>query len=67
MPAHPGAIDRALLEELWCASDAAGWGLARDDFDRILLEVGAEANYGLAVGAAATHPSDEDPSLGTSA
>ena len=44
--ALPGAIDRALLEELWRASDAASWGLAQDEFDRILLEVGTAWNSG---------------------
>jgi len=52
--ALPGAIDRALLEELWRASDAASWGLAREDFDRILLEAGTAWNYGLAEGATAS-------------
>lgn len=50
----PGAIGRALLEELWRACDAASWGLAREEFDRILLEAGTAWNYGLAEGAAAT-------------
>jgi len=40
MATLPGALDRALLEELWRASDAASWGLAQDEFDRILQEVG---------------------------
>ncbi len=42
--ALPGALDRALLEELWRASDAASWGLAQDEFDRILLEAGTAWN-----------------------
>jgi RNA polymerase sigma-70 factor (ECF subfamily) len=42
----PGALDRALLEELWRASDAASWGLAQDEFDRILQEVGTAWNSG---------------------
>jgi RNA polymerase sigma-70 factor (ECF subfamily) len=49
-----GAMDRRLLAELWRASDAAGWGLERDDFDRILLEAGTAWNFGLAEGAAPT-------------
>ena len=65
--AQPGALDHALLEELWRTSDAGSWGLARNEFDRILLEVGTAWNYGLTEGATATYPSDEDPSLGTPA
>ncbi len=45
-----GVIDRALLEELWRASDAVSWGLAKDEFHRILLEAGKPWNYGLAEG-----------------
>jgi RNA polymerase sigma-70 factor (ECF subfamily) len=47
-------LDRALLEELWRACDAASWGLAREEFDRILLEAGTAWNYGLAEDARAT-------------
>jgi RNA polymerase sigma-70 factor (ECF subfamily) len=54
IPAMQGAMDRRLLAELWRASDAAGWGLERDDFDRILLEAGTAWNFGLAEGAAPT-------------
>ena len=50
----PGTIDRALLEELWRACDAASWGLAREDFDGILLATGTAWNYGLAEGATAS-------------
>ena len=42
-----GAIDRALLEELWLLSNAASWNLARSEFDAILLEAGTAWNYGL--------------------
>jgi RNA polymerase sigma-70 factor (ECF subfamily) len=52
--ALPGVLDRALLEELWRACDAASWGLAREEFDRILLEAGTAWNYGLAEDARAT-------------
>ena len=52
--ALPGELDRALLEELWRACDAASWGLAREEFDRILLEAGTAWNYGLAEDARAT-------------
>jgi RNA polymerase sigma-70 factor (ECF subfamily) len=47
-------MDGRLLDELWRASDAAGWGLERDDFDRILLEAGTAWNFGLVEGAAPT-------------
>ncbi len=46
MATRPGALDRALLQELWRASDAASWGLAQDEFDRILQEVGTASNSG---------------------
>jgi RNA polymerase sigma-70 factor (ECF subfamily) len=49
-----GAMDGRLLDELWHASDAAGWGLERDDFDRILLEAGTAWNFGVAAGATPT-------------
>ena len=51
IPALPGAVGRALLEELWRECDAAGWGLAEDEFERILLEAGTAQNFGLADGA----------------
>ena len=54
LPAMQGAIGGRLLDELWRASDAAGWGLERDDFDRILLEAGTQWNFGLTEGAAPT-------------
>ena len=46
--AQPGALDGALLDELWRTCDAASWGLAREEFNRILLEAGTAWNYGLA-------------------
>ncbi len=63
MPALPGAVGRALLEELWRGCDAAGWGLAEEEFERILLEAGTAQNFGLADGAVATHPSDPGSSI----
>ena len=54
LPALQGAMDGRLLRELWRASDAAGWGLERDDFDRILLDVGTTWNFGQAEGTVAT-------------
>jgi RNA polymerase sigma-70 factor (ECF subfamily) len=54
LPALQGAMDGRLLDELWRASDAAGWGLERDDFDRILLDVGTTWNFGQAEGTVAT-------------
>jgi RNA polymerase sigma-70 factor (ECF subfamily) len=56
LPALQGAMDGRLLDELWRASDAAGWGLERDDFDRILLDVGTTWNFGLAEGTVAARP-----------
>ena len=54
IPGLPGAMDRRALDELWRASDAASWGLSREEFDQILLEAGAAQNFGLAEGEAAT-------------
>ena len=48
------AIHLALLARLWRQSGAEGWGLALDDCQRILLEVGTAANFGLAAGENAT-------------
>jgi len=48
------ASDPALLVALWHESGAAGWGLAADDCNRILLEVGLKCNYGLAPDQSAT-------------
>ncbi len=42
-----GPMDRRLLDELWRASDAAAWGLERDEFDQIVMGVGAASNFGL--------------------
>ena len=67
IPELRGAMDPALLEELWSGCDAAGWGLSQDAFDWILLEAGTARNFGLADGAAATHSSDQDLPLGTPA
>jgi RNA polymerase sigma-70 factor (ECF subfamily) len=41
-------LDRALAGELWQGCGAASWGLARDEFDRILLDAGMAQNFGLA-------------------
>jgi RNA polymerase sigma-70 factor (ECF subfamily) len=54
IPALPGALDRSVLEELWRASDAADWGLSRDEFGQILLEAGKAQRFGLTEGAPAT-------------
>ena len=54
LPESRGAMDRRLLDELWCASDAPGWGLERDEFDRIMAEAGISQNFGLDPGVAAT-------------
>lgn len=53
IPALPDALDHALAAELWRACDGESWGLKREEFERILLEVGAAWNYGLAEGATA--------------
>ena len=49
-----GAIDGALLDELWHACDAASCGLERSEFNAILLEVGKAQNYGLEEGPSAS-------------
>lgn len=49
-----GAVDPALLEELWRTCDAAAYGLERGEFAEILLRVGTSRNYGLAAGAVAS-------------
>jgi RNA polymerase sigma-70 factor (ECF subfamily) len=49
-----GAMDGRVLDELWRASEAAGWGLERDEFDRIVFEAGTAWNFGLSEGAAPT-------------
>ncbi len=50
IPVLPAALDRALAEELWRACDGKSWGLARNEFERILLDVGTPWNHGLAHG-----------------
>ena len=47
---YRGTLGRALLDELWRACGAASWGLAREEFERILREAGAAWNHGLAEG-----------------
>jgi RNA polymerase sigma-70 factor (ECF subfamily) len=42
----PVPIEFALLEELWFECDAGRWGLARTEFDAILLDAGWACNYG---------------------
>jgi RNA polymerase sigma-70 factor, ECF subfamily len=46
-------LDPALLDQLWEASGASLWGLARCDFDRIILVIALRQNFGLANGAMA--------------
>jgi len=48
------AFDRSLAEELWRTSDAASWGLAKQEFEQILQDAGAAWNYGLGEGETAT-------------
>jgi len=49
-----GAIRLGLLDELWSGCDAKSWGLARKEFDRILLEAGIAWNYGIPEGLTAS-------------
>jgi RNA polymerase sigma-70 factor (ECF subfamily) len=42
----PGAIDPALLEELWLQSNPGACGLTRDEFTGILLRIGTAHGYG---------------------
>jgi len=53
IPALPEAVGHTVAQELWQACDGEGWGLTRDEFGRILLEVGAAWNYGFAEDATA--------------
>jgi RNA polymerase sigma-70 factor (ECF subfamily) len=43
-------VNAALLAELWQACVAARWGLARQEFDRIVCEVATAVNFGLSDG-----------------
>ena len=54
LPEPRGTMNHLLLDELWRASNAAGWGLDRDEFERIVTSVGAEFNFGLELEAKAT-------------
>jgi RNA polymerase sigma-70 factor (ECF subfamily) len=54
LPELRGTVDSRLLDELWRASDVTGWGLERDEFDRIIAEAGIARNFGLDQGVAAT-------------
>lgn len=42
------SLDRALAAELWRGCDAARWGLARDEFEKILVDAGTAQYFGLA-------------------
>jgi len=48
--ALPPAIDPALLAGLWRQCGAADWGLTLGECQRILVEVAAASNFGLAAG-----------------
>lgn len=50
----PGALDAALLAELWRECDGAAWGLERGELHAMLLGIGTAQNYGLAAGEIAT-------------
>jgi RNA polymerase sigma-70 factor (ECF subfamily) len=54
LPAATGAIAISLLSELWRGCEAASWGLARQEFDEILLDAGIASNFGIPVGLAAS-------------
>ena len=47
-------LDRAVAAELWRNCNAASWGLTRDEFDQILLDVGTAQNFGLSHASKAT-------------
>lgn len=53
--AAPVSVHPALLDELWRGSEAGEWGLARSEFDRIVLVAGIGQNFGLDQGAKATN------------
>jgi len=44
-------VEPALLDQLWIETGSGIWGLARNDFDRIILVVAMRQNFGLAPGA----------------
>ena len=46
------AVAPALIEELWRTCDGEACGLARDDFEQIVLRIGMAHNFGLAEGLA---------------
>lgn len=54
LPEPRGTMHRRLLDELWRASNAAGWGLEREEFDRFVSEAGIAQNFGLDSEVAAT-------------
>ena len=47
-------IHPSLLDELWRECDGANWGLARDEFEGILLGAALAQNFGLEQGAVAS-------------
>ena len=52
-------VGTALLDELWMACGAAGYGLTRTEFDAILLRTAEAQNYGMPAG---TNPATEQRS-----
>ncbi|MBS1804182.1 MAG: sigma-70 family RNA polymerase sigma factor [Acidobacteria bacterium] len=48
------ALEPALLDRLWLDSEVSSWGLARGDFERIILVAGLRQNFGVAAGTAAS-------------
>jgi RNA polymerase sigma-70 factor, ECF subfamily len=54
LTAGAASLHLALLDELWSTSEAGQWGLAREEFDRILLLAGVARNFGMDPGTTAT-------------
>jgi len=52
--AQRGAIDARLLDELWRASDGPSWRLTRNEFHKIVADLGGAWNLGLQAGESPT-------------
>lgn len=53
VPVAAAEVHSALFDELWSSYSATGWGLDREEFDRIVLQAAVRQNFGLAPGAIA--------------
>jgi RNA polymerase sigma-70 factor, ECF subfamily len=51
--ANAVALEPALLDQLWAESGASAWGLARSDFERIIMMAALRQHFGLSSGAIA--------------